>query len=142
MTTLKEYELESNAKARLQRIDLSSKIPPSDPGCWYSVYYGEFPAADLIVAKASDRIGVDQILDAADKGSLQFLLIDLDQHPWLAHEDGRLTQLVRSAEIEGLRVVPYCCEPLETISTFESRDAAIAFCLQKWELQLLKKFCW
>lgn len=129
-------------QSSVEQVNLSSRIPLSDPGGWFTVLYGQLPAADLRLADPSDKRLNSRIVKATNENSLKFLLIDLDLHPWLAHEPAGLGELVKDAKAYGLRIVPYSHDRLPTVETCESREAAIEACLGDWEKQLLQRFCW
>lgn len=142
MMTLTAHSKASLNHFFLEWIDLTSRIPLSDPGAWYSVLYGHFPGADLQLAGPSAKRLDSQIIKAAEENSLKFLLIDLDQHPWLAHEPAGLQKLIKDANAHGLRIVPFSDDQLPTVEVCKNREAAIEVCLSEWEEQLLERFWW
>lgn len=142
MTILTSNPKTNNRSKLLIPVNLTSRIPLSDPGGWFTVLYGQLPAADLRLAGPSDKRMNSRIVKATSENSPKFLLIDLDQHPWLAHEPAGLVELVKDAEAYCLRIVPYSHDRLPTVETCESHEAAIEACLGAWEKQLLERFWW
>jgi hypothetical protein len=142
VTILTSNPKTNNRSMLLIPVNLTSRIPLYDPGGWFTVLYGQLPAADLRLADPCGKRLSSRIVKSARENSSKFLLIDLDQHPWLANEPGGLRDLMEDAAVNGLRLVPFGDDRLPAIEACESREAAIEACLAEWEEQLLERFWW
>jgi hypothetical protein len=126
---------------QLSRIDLSARVPSSDPGGWHFMLYAQLPAAEF----EGDFCGDDEQLNAlmleAAGSDLQFLLLNIDLCPAWAPIVQK--KPVRNRAAQRVQLMLFTREEFRIHPWIHSGfEEAVEACLRDWELQLRERFSW
>ena len=126
----------------MRTIDLAGRVPASDPGGFKSVLYGMFPGAEVFLPNLPFDDLCRRLSDAVESTSLQFILLDLDQHPWLVRNSALLSTLEAFLGRKRVLLRSFGNSSVKGHSVSPDRASAIEFCLADWERALQRRFSW
>ena len=133
---------ESDSVVRLTSINLSERVPLTDPGGFKSVLYGTFSAAEVRLAKLPIGELSHELTEAIEASGYEFVVLNLDRHSWLARNLAWLEALETTLDKRGVRLQVFGANNVVCHLGLPNRESAIEACVRVWEQKLLRHFRW
>jgi hypothetical protein len=133
---------ELTAVVILEPIDLSHRIPLSDPGGFRFVQLTQIKVAELQFERFTPHDLPAQIALTVEASDFKHIIFNLDLHSWWAADPNNVSTLTQSLAELGLSLQTYGKRLGQVIPITSSREAAIEGLLRDREQQLTKAFSW